>query len=64
MIIVYAIINAQGKMEKISIKDSPDGRLLQPLLEALAKWVFRPARLDGAPVAVKVLMGIPLWLPG
>jgi len=27
----------------------------------LSKWVFRPAQLNNQPVAVKVLLGIPLW---
>ena len=29
--------------------------------QALSKWVFRPAQLNGQPVAVKVLLGIPLF---
>ena len=61
--IVYAVINIEGKMEQISIKDSPDPLLNQTLLDALAKWSFRPAKLDGATIAVKSLFGIPLFSP-
>jgi len=63
MIIIYAIVNTQGRMEQISIKECPDPQLNEPLLKALAKWVFRPAQLEGAAVAAKLLMGIPLWIP-
>lgn len=63
MVIVYGIINPEGKMEQMSVKDSPDPLLNEPVLNALRKWVFRPARVNGAPVGAKVLMGIPLWLP-
>jgi hypothetical protein len=63
MIIVYTIINIEGKMEQTFVKDSPDALLNEPVLRALSKWVFRPARLNGEPVAVKSLLGIPLWLP-
>ena len=63
MIIVYAVINAEGKMEQLSVKDSPEALLNEPLLDVLKKWVFRPARLNGEPVAVRALMGIPLWAP-
>lgn len=63
MIIVYGIVNPEGKMEQISIKDSPDPSFNEPVTRALSKWIFRPAQLNGAPVAAKLLMGIPLWLP-
>jgi hypothetical protein len=62
MIIAYGVINFEGKMEQISIKESPDQLLNEPVVRALNKWIFRPAQLDGEPVAAKVLMGIPLWL--
>jgi hypothetical protein len=31
-----------------------------PIVQALSKWLFRPAQLNNQPVAVKVLVGIPL----
>jgi hypothetical protein len=63
MVIVYAVISVEGRIEQLSVKESPDALLSEPLLSALRKWVFRPAQLNGAPVAAKVLLGIPLWLP-
>jgi len=60
MVIVYAIINAQGKLQQVSVKQSPDERLNEPALTALSKWTFRPAEANGHPVAVKVLFGIPI----
>ncbi len=62
MIIVYAVINVRGKMEQMSVKQSPDPVLSEPVFAALSQWVFRPARRNGTPVAVEVLLGIPLWL--
>jgi len=63
LVIVYAVINVEGKTEQMSVKQSPDEALNTPLLNALSKWVFRPAQLHGEPVAIKALLGIPLWLP-
>jgi hypothetical protein len=63
MVIAYGIIGTNGKMEQITIEQSPDNQLDEPVFQALEKWVFRPAQLNGEPVAAKVLMGIPLWLP-
>jgi hypothetical protein len=63
MVIVYAVINTEGKMEQMVVKESPDALLNEPVLSSLRKWVFRPARLNGEPVAVKALVGIPLWSP-
>jgi hypothetical protein len=60
MIIVYAVINVDGKMEEMSVKDSPDPLLNPPALSALSKWIFKPAQSDGKTVASKMLVGIPL----
>jgi hypothetical protein len=61
MIIVYAVINPEGRMDQVSIKESPDPLLNEPLVKALGKWIFRPAQLQGEAVAAKLLLGIPLW---
>jgi hypothetical protein len=63
MVIVYGVVNIEGKLEQVSIKDSPDTLLNEPVLQSLNKWIFRPAQLNGEPVAAKLLIGIPLWLP-
>ena len=63
LIIVYAEINIEGKVVNTRIIQSPNPLLNSPLLEALAKWAFRPAESEGRPVAVKALLGIPLSLP-
>jgi hypothetical protein len=61
LVVVYAVINTGGKLEQIAVKDSPDALLNAPITATLSRWVFRPAQLNGAPAAVKVLIGIPLW---
>lgn len=63
MVIVYGVINLDGRMEQISVKESPDPRLNQHVVRALEQWAFRPGALEGSPVPVKVLLGIPIWLP-
>jgi hypothetical protein len=63
MMIVYALVNTSGKLEQITVKDSPDPALSEILVISLAKWVFRPAQLNGQLAPAKVLMGIPLALP-
>jgi len=42
------------------VRLTPDTRLNDPIVQACNKWVFRPAQLNNQPVAVKVLLGIPL----
>ena len=63
MVTIFAVINTRGKMEQMSVRRSPDPRLDVRIISALEKWVFRPALLDGEPVAVETLFGVPLWLP-
>jgi outer membrane biosynthesis protein TonB len=63
VIVVSGVINTEGKLDQMLIIQSPDDRLTEGITEALNKWAFRPAELNGQPVSVKVLLGIPLALP-
>jgi hypothetical protein len=60
LVIVYSIVNIDGKMEQMSVKESPDTQLNEPVLNALSKWVFKPGQLAGKTVPMKLLLGIPL----
>jgi hypothetical protein len=62
-VIVYGILKSDGKMEQLTIKETPDPKLNALVLAALSKWSFRPAQLNGEDVAVKVLLGFRLALP-
>jgi outer membrane biosynthesis protein TonB len=59
-VVISAIVDKDGKVAHISVKQTPDERMSNPIVIALSKWVFRPAQLNNQPVAVKVLLGIPL----
>jgi hypothetical protein len=59
-VVILAMVDKEGKVSHISVKQTPDVRVSEPLVQALSKWVFRPAQLNNQPVAVKVLLGIPL----
>jgi Gram-negative bacterial TonB protein C-terminal len=60
VIVVYAVLDKQGKLQHMSVRQSPDTRFSPPILAALTQWTFQPAQLNGQPVALKVLIGIPL----
>ena len=60
-IIVYGIIQTDGKMQQVSVKETPDAALNEAVITALHKWVFRPAEVDGESVPVKVLLGVPMY---
>lgn len=52
IVILQALINEQGVVEEVEvIKGLPLG-LTETAIEALKKWTFEPATLDGKPVAV------------
>jgi len=59
-VVVYAVINTEGRFEQLIVKESPTVELNAPILHALRRWTFRPAQLAGKPVALKVLLGITL----
>ena len=60
MIVVYAEIAPDGKIQEIRVLESPSADLNRALLDALAQWTFRPAAVNGRPAAVKVLLGFPV----
>jgi TonB family protein len=62
VVIVYAVLNTDGKMEQMVVKQSPNAQLNEAVINALSKWTFRPAQLNGENVSVKVLLGFPLAL--
>jgi len=60
VIVVYAVMDTQGKLQRLSVRQTPDARFNAGILAALTHWSFQPAELNGEPVALKVLIGIPL----
>src|SRR6266568_4968858 len=59
-VVISAVVDKQGKVSHVAVKQTPDVRISDPIVQAFNKWVFRPAQLNNQPVAVKVLLGIPL----
>jgi hypothetical protein len=42
------------------VKQTPDANLIPSIIAALDNWAFKPAEVNGQPVPVKILLGIPL----
>jgi hypothetical protein len=60
LVVVSAIMNTDGLLGNIIVRQTPDAELVPIVTEALKKWVFLPAEHIGQPVALKVLFGIPV----
>jgi hypothetical protein len=60
LIIAYAVVTPEGKMDQIAIKQSPDPALNEVVMNVLKKWTFRPARRNGEVIPAKILLGIPV----
>jgi len=60
LVIAYAVVTTDGKVEQVSIKQSPDPALDEIVLSSLRKWTFRPARRNGEVISAKILLGIPV----
>jgi hypothetical protein len=59
-VVFSALIDKSGKVSGVTVKRTPDPQVSTPIAHAFSKWVFRPAQLNNQPVAVKILIGIPL----
>ena len=60
LIVASAVMNEDGKLEEITLKQTPDNQIIAPLVEALSNWMFKPAEMDGQKVPLKILLGIRL----
>ncbi len=54
VVVVKCTVDEQGNVVEPSVEKSSHADFDQPALEALKKWKFKPARVDGSPVAKKV----------
>ena len=57
-----AVIHTDGYVYGITILHGVDARLDNSAVAALRKWEFEPARRDGVPVDVDVVIEIPFRL--
>ncbi|MGH9502763.1 MAG: hypothetical protein ACRD20_07935 [Terriglobales bacterium] len=41
VIVVYAVMDKEGKLHNLAVKQTPDSRFTPPILAALSHWTFR-----------------------
>jgi periplasmic protein TonB len=58
LVMVKCTIDEQGNVVEPAVEKSSNPAFEKPALAALKKWKFKPAKLDGAPVAIKVSIPI------
>jgi len=63
MIILQGIIREDGSVSDLKVFKGLLGAADQAALNAFSRWKFRPAQRSNKPIAVEVLVGIPVILP-
>ncbi len=63
LIVASAILGVDGRLKDVAVKQTPEAQIVPPIIQALNNWLFEPARIDGHPVSLKVLLGIRLPIP-
>ena len=58
-LMVHGILNQAGRLESLAVAFPNNFRYGSFVLRALRQWQFRPARQNGQPTAVEVLLIIP-----
>jgi hypothetical protein len=58
-IIVHGSVDTQGQFRDLTVIRAPNAKMKELIVSELAKWHFRPAVRDGAPVVVEILLAIP-----
>jgi protein TonB len=52
------VVDTTGKPSDLSVKSSTDATLAAAVVDAVKQWRFKPAIVDGAPVATKVVLPV------
>jgi TonB family protein len=63
MIVLQGVIREDGSVSDLRIVQGLLNTVDQAAMAAFGHWRFRPARRDGEPAAVEVLVGIPALAP-
>jgi len=62
-VVLYSLIRADGTVDSIQVLRSLDPQLDRNAMEALSRWKFSPATLDGVPVDLEAVIHIPFRAP-
>jgi protein TonB len=54
LVTLSCLIDEKGDVQDISLEKASDDAFIQPAIEAVKKWKFKPAKKDGVAVAIKV----------
>jgi protein TonB len=58
LVMIKCSIDAQGNVTETEVEKSSNAAFEKPAIAAVKKWKFKPAKQDGAPVAIKVSIPI------
>ncbi len=58
VVTVKCTIDVQGNVTEPEVEKSTNPAFDQPAITALKKWKFKPAKQDGAPIAIKISIPI------
>lgn len=60
LFVFQATLKPDGTLEGFRVLETPDARIIDPILSTLTKWTFEPASMGTDKVPIKILMGIPI----
>lgn len=60
---VEIVVSETGKPSRITVKASTDEALVDSVLEAVSRWKFAPAKVNGVPVAKTVVLPVRFKAP-
>jgi len=56
MVTMSILVDEKGNVQNATVKKSTRPEFEQPAIDAVQKWKFEPAKKDGKPVAVQVMI--------
>lgn len=54
LVTLSCLIDEKGDVQDVTLEKASEEAFIQPAIEAVKKWKFKPAKKDGVAVAIKV----------
>jgi protein TonB len=58
VVTINCLVDPRGEVQDLKVVKSTNVAFIQPALEALKKWKFKPAQRDGSSVPIRVTIPI------
>ena len=57
-VVIQYVVNVEGKTEQLKVLEQSSEGCARAAVDAISKWIYRPATIDGKPVATELMIPV------